>query len=104
MTASGLSHVMPHVATHCLPSQKLPLYGNMNANAEALVAGPTMSGSGTITDSVGTALFGYGDVLSGYERIAYLQASGTGNNGQYIDTGDIHDNSTRLTCGSSLTV
>ena len=53
---------------------------------------PAISGSGTVTDSVGTALFGYEDVLSGYERIEYLQASGT----QYIDTGYIHDNSTKV--------
>lgn len=45
----------------------------------------SVSGSGTITDSVGTT-------LSGFERIEYLQASGT----QYIDTGYIHDNSTKV--------
>ena len=45
----------------------------------------SVSGSGTITDSVGTE-------ISGYERIEYLQASGT----QYIDTGYIHDNSTKV--------
>ncbi len=52
----------------------------------------SVSGSGTITDSVGTTLFGYENVLSGFERIEYLQASGT----QYIDTGYIHDNSTKV--------
>ena len=46
---------------------------------------PAISGSGTVTDSVGTE-------ISGYERIEYLQASGT----QYIDTGYIHDNSTKV--------
>ena len=45
----------------------------------------SISGSGKITDSVGTT-------LSGFERIEYLQASGT----QYIDTGYIHDNSTKV--------
>ncbi len=52
----------------------------------------SISGSGKITDSVGTTLFGYENTLSGYERIEYLQASGT----QYIDTGYIHDNSTKV--------
>lgn len=52
----------------------------------------SVSGSGTITDSVGTTLFGYENVLSGFECIEYLQASGT----QYIDTGYIHDNSTKV--------
>ena len=52
----------------------------------------SVSGSGTITDSVGTALFGYEDVLSGYERIEYLQSSGS----QVIDTGYLHTKDTKV--------
>ena len=56
------------------------------------LSAPAISGSGTITDSVGTALFGYEDVLSGYERIEYLQSSGS----QYIDTGYVHNKDTKV--------
>ena len=52
----------------------------------------SVSGSGTITDSVGTTLFGYEDVLSGYERIEYLQSSGS----QVIDTGYLHNKDTKV--------
>ena len=45
----------------------------------------SVSGSGTITDSVGTA-------LSGYERIEYLQSSGS----QYINTGYLHNKDTKV--------
>ena len=52
----------------------------------------SVSGSGTITDSVGTTLFGYTNVLSGYERIEYLQSSGS----QVIDTGYLHNKDTKV--------
>ena len=56
------------------------------------LSAPAITGSGTITDSVGTALFGYEDVLSGYERITYLQSSGS----QFIDTGYVHNKDTKV--------
>ena len=52
----------------------------------------SVSGSGKITDSVGTTLFGYENTLSGYERIEYLQSSGT----QYINTGYVHNKDTKV--------
>ena len=44
-----------------------------------------VTGAGLITDTVGTA-------LSGYERLNYIQATGT----QYIDTGYKHDDTTKV--------
>ena len=44
-----------------------------------------VTGAGLITDTVGTA-------LSGYDRLDYIQATGT----QYIDTGYRHDDTTKV--------
>ena len=46
-----------------------------------------VTGAGLITDTVGTALAG-----SGYERLDYIQATGS----QYIDTGYKHDDTTKV--------